>query len=326
VLCRRTTFVVGAGASKSYHLPTAGDLFKEASGLARHYGDPRELNAIYELLLCCDVSPEVLHDALIDLKAHGGPSIDQYVQQRQRFQPQFANVGKLLIAALLGRDIKKHKPTNPSDDDWIRELVQSISAGVPLATEFADIARKELRFVTFNFDSIIEERTAERIKATFGSQVDTQLAIESIRVDHVHGTIKTPPDETMYIGNSRYQNGYTDSGISGAWIDWTKDAAERIHLTQDEIDPNLLAEIHGLIEQSEVVCFLGFRYERENLDKLGLVPAFRKGGQLQFGSACGLSEGERTRVLNMSGQTIHLAVPTHQCLATLRQFPVIRDY
>src|SRR5439155_6111649 len=73
----KTTFIIGAGASHSYGLPTGIQLLDSA----------RKLNArspIFQLLLHGGaVSPQDLNAFIEDLKSHPVPSIDAYLQTRQ---------------------------------------------------------------------------------------------------------------------------------------------------------------------------------------------------------------------------------------------------
>ena len=72
----------------------------------------------------------------------------------------------------------------------------------------------------------------------------------------------------------------------------------------DDIDPNILADAQNAVKRSEILCFLGFAYASDNLEKLDLPNARNLGldGQYTtrwiYGTAFGMRPGETTPVTN----------------------------
>ena len=89
-----TTFVVGAGASNDYGLPTSVELRKEAHNL-----NPQ--HKAYQLILTANLcTPEQLNKILDDLRSQGTRSIDEFLFARQD-DAATMKVGRALIALLL---------------------------------------------------------------------------------------------------------------------------------------------------------------------------------------------------------------------------------
>jgi hypothetical protein len=321
MLAKRTTFVVGAGASRSYGLPTAGELFSQASVL-----EPR--SKIYQLVVACGVEASDLSDVVLDLNSHGGPSIDEFIEHRAPYRPRSAEIGKLILAALLGSALADLDAANPEryGDDWIAPLIDVVSSGVS-AEEFTRIAATNLHFVTFNFDTLIQERAKNRIAQRYAGDPALGTALDSIRVLHVHGSIAKPPTEPIQVPGGIGAN-RAPIGVSSRWIEWTTQAAEGIHLTHEEIAPVVLHDAEARVVHTTVLCFLGFSYERNNLRKLG-IPASLKHNSHQhcFGSAYGLSNGRRTRIEQIFQPTqIKLGDERSQCRQLLDDFHILRDF
>ena len=322
MLSKKTTFIVGAGASKSYGLPIAWELYRHATKLTAGH-------EVYQLLLCCSVDgkfldPSELNETIRDLREHGGPSIDQFIQHRQHLSA--GKVGKLLLAALLGHAIKNNvnNPPRASDiDDWIGHVFRIVSAGIS-AADFAKTVAQNLRFVTFNFDSVIEQRAQESIRRIYRGHSEVGSAVESLNVHHVHGLLTKLPEEHLYIGPAP-RHGYTGSGVSGAWVQWTMEAAERIHLTQDEIPPSDLDAARVAVEGAEVLCFLGFRFEDDNVAKLWPRDASRLRDVMMFGSCYKVAAGDQTRIASLCEPgEIKLGSAEGKCLQLLNDFYVLR--
>ena len=314
-----TTFVVGAGGSDPYGLPIASTICRNANVL-----DHR--SPVYQLLWAAvgDVAP--VDRTLNDLRGHGAGSIDQFLEHHQH-NSEAMTTGKLLIAALLGESMAAVRPGAKgarNATDWIEHVILQMSTGAATPADFARGA-KGVKFVTFNFDSLIEERTAGRIRAIYSAHSDVETAVNSISVTHVHGRISDPPKEPLYKPDV-FMDGYTGSGISGKWIDWTLQAASNIKIVLEEIDAALLKQIQDTIDSADILCFLGFSYDRGNLAKLGFPKTAPNHRVTAYGSAFGLTQASRHQVQARLGAiSIELTGPTDRCLDLLHNKYVIRD-
>jgi hypothetical protein len=170
-----TTFVVGAGASRAYGLPVAWAVCKAAKGLIAG-------NDVYQLLYCILKDTAILDRVLDDLRQYGGPdSIDAFLEHRQHDE-QTMLVGKLLIAGLLGSAIARRTPIpagGTPNGNWIRHIIAFMARGISQAAHFASAARN-VAFITFDFDSVIEERSVQVIRSIYNGVVAVRDRVASV--------------------------------------------------------------------------------------------------------------------------------------------------
>jgi hypothetical protein len=318
VITKRTTFVVGAGASAPYGLPTANKLGQEAKSMNVEHD-------VYQLLL------EVLAysgrgdhiDALAafmkDFREHPGASIDAFLHHR-RHQPETMLLGKALLAALLGRQISSlRKKVDYSD--WIEHLLDFMSQDAPHAADFA-AGCANVRFLTFNFDTVIEDAAARIIPKIYRGDSGIQEAVKAVKVTHIHGVL--PPLPREHLSNRRAANSYRGNGINGEWIKWTSAASQQIQIVLEEIDAELLDSVESAVAKSEILCFLGFSYDRANLVKLGIPRRLNNDSQTKFGSAFGLSDAKREEVTERFDSFIKLGAENWGCVDLLNRIHILR--
>lgn len=113
---RPTTFVVGAGASCSFGLPTGGQLLSLSRELTPN-------STVYQLLLQSGVGLDDLDPLLQQIRDDVfAESIDDFLLSRQG-QPKLVKAGRSLIAALLGSEIARSgaytRQKDGVEDDWL---------------------------------------------------------------------------------------------------------------------------------------------------------------------------------------------------------------
>jgi len=96
-----------------------------------------------------------------------------------------------------------------------------------------------------------------------------------------------------------------------------KKAVSAIEIVRESeaIPSELAVKIARLLSQAEVVCFLGFGYQKANVDRLNFE-SFK--GRRLFGSAHGLLPAERRRAEALFEQSIVLGGVESDCLEYLR--------
>ena len=189
----RTTFVIGAGASKSYGLPTATELNFIATKLL----EPR--TSAYQLIVR-HVKPQIevaqLNALLEDLKHHPALSIDAYLESRQH-TPDAVRIGKAVIAALMGQAIEQAPGHLDVHDDWLGYVIERMREGTATWQRFNE-GNANVRFITFNFDTVVEERLAKDIKRIHPSVSDHELIAALNRwVVHLHGQLPIIPEKPL---------------------------------------------------------------------------------------------------------------------------------
>ena len=174
-----TTFVIGAGASAPYGLPLGLVLHKTAKNL-----DPHDV--AYELLLAQKISAHKLNDLLTDLKDHPASSIDAFLRTRKE-RPDVMRIGKSMIACLMGLAVGK-KAGIAREGGWLGYVIDRMMDG--RVSSWQDLSEgNNVNFVTFNFDSLIEQRLTSVLK-----HIWPEATLDTIPVIQVHGRLPDVPD------------------------------------------------------------------------------------------------------------------------------------
>ena len=317
-----TTFVVGAGASTDYGLPTSADLREEADFLRHRH--PVAYKLILQAELC---SPEQLNRIVDDLSNQGTSSIDEFLFARQD-DPLTMKVGRALIALLLGRRLNEVKPPRSlgaGPTDWLGYIINKMQSGAPDCDAFVK-GNTQVRFVTFNFDSIIEDRLEKAIRNLYRGTSEKSLAeaIEAMhrQIIHVHGRLIPPPTRRLTFDEFNYPR---------EWVHWLQSAPSEIRVVMDDIDPDILAAALQAVRRSDVLCFLGFAYAEDNLKKLDLPNSRhrrvdgRQDFRHIFGTAFGMRPGETASVQSiLGGERAVLGGEKEHCIDFLRNHHIIR--
>jgi hypothetical protein len=240
-----TTFVVGAGASCPYGLPASANLHKKARDL-----QPR--TDVYQMLLATGLQVGELNDFLEDLRQHPAPSIDAFLEPRQD-RPATMRVGRRVIALLMAEAILAMRERDPTagESDWLGYVIERMRRGAATPSDFAG-GNCDVRFVTFNFDSIIENRIAKAIRSISrgGNDRVIEAAVAAMcRVIHVHGRLPELPSVPLRID---------EFGSShGPWVEWLVRAETEIRVILDDINPSTLSAARECVSRPGVLCFLG---------------------------------------------------------------------
>jgi hypothetical protein len=303
----QTAFVVGAGGSCVYQLPSGSGMLEEARGL--------DVNAeLCKLMQTQRPKSEVnvLAAVLDDLRNHASTSIDAYLQTRQH-KPEILEIGRRLIALLLEQSLRNKFQLPGLEDDWFRYIFDRMSEG---CSTFQDFMKNEVIFITFNFDTIIEDRFRDILAATF-DDYQGELFPEVI---HIHGeTPRAPSWNESFNIHGRVV--FADEGV-----EWLSQAASQIRVVFDQNDQPTVDRARAALDNSRTICFLGFAYAEPNLRRLGFLDSPGVIGtnpaKAIFGSAFGLLEGEQLAVKAMLKNVISLGETKWGCRDSLRRLPV----
>jgi hypothetical protein len=296
-----TALVIGAGASWAYGMPLGEGLLLQAQALT-----PK--SEIYGLLASNRTPPGAVAEldaCLNDIRRYHGPSIDSFLEN----QPRHREIGHEIIAAFIGQAARKAgdlgRCQDPSED-WLGYVTEHMRQG---ASRFADFVQgnRKLAFITFNFDSVIENRLLAAANGYYNIGREAATAVGAIHVVHVHGRLPR-----------------LDRPLSSAWI---RDSARQIKVIHDELDRNVVLHAREILKQARVICFLGFHYRRENLQTLGLLENIHDQWSPQwYGSAYGHEDGEQSRVRRIFGRKkIVLGLKDGNCRDMLRRHDILRD-
>ena len=328
-----TTFVIGAGASKEYGLPISSDLREEAHGLLPQHS---VYHLIHEAGLC---TPTRLNAILDDLRKQGTQSIDEFLFTRQSDKTTM-DVGRALIALLLAHrlpDVDSPNDLGTMQTDWLGYIIKKMCSRAPDYEVFIG-GNTEVRFVTFNFDSIIEDRLKKAIFNLYSGTPERQLekAADAIcrQIIHVHGKLPPPPSQPL---PQVFEPTTMDSSIWEEWLTYVSSVLSKIRIVTDEIDPDTLTATQQAVSRSKILCFLGFAYADENLEKLDryyrmnlnedLAPRYNESKFVSreiYGTAFRMRLGEQKTVKQkLAGAT--LGDEDELCQAFLRNNHIFRD-
>jgi len=265
----RTVFVVGAGASVPYFLPSGAELLDAAKNIQ---GNAETCAVLMDGLPDLITRRANLRNFIDAIKRYRGPSIDCFLED----WPAFRQIGHEVIAALMGpwsnhARLKRIADGVPPEDDWLLYLARKMRDGAKTWERFCD---NPITFVTFNFDTVIEEELSETFKGFYGPAADVNRLPEVI---HVHGRLPTFGELTQR---------------------WIADAALRVKVIHDELDQSVVESARNAIRTADVVCFLGMSYQTPNMDTIDSLALRQLAKQPEFfGTTFRLPRVERERAL-----------------------------
>ena len=250
---KNTVLVLGAGASVDYGYPTGRKLLDNIIDKIDIDKGPRFYNDLIRFFGIKDRETILeFHEAL---SLAGKPSIDAFLEHR----PIYIEIGKLLIALELiacEDNLLLLKPKN-KNASWYESLYNKMNAP---KKSFSD---NRLSMITFNYDRSLEHYLFTAIKNTYGIIDDKECAeiVRSIPILHIYGRLDELPWE-----NERGR-------LYGkkATPDQIKKACDSISILSEDKERSMtFAHAFSLLENAQVVYFLGFGYHEMNLKRLNL--------------------------------------------------------
>ncbi|HHX8757293.1 hypothetical protein ACF0MN_11570 [Legionella pneumophila] len=257
-------------------------------------------------------------------------SIDAFL----RDNPSYARAGKMMILYSL---LKKEDPLkfnlNQSDDNWYSLLLND------LVSECADRPEKlienKIKFITFNYDVSLDYFLHSRLKKienfvkkneTSNSPADKFL--NELDIEHVYGQLYQLVDSEQY---GKYIDISADNKIPSIQIQWAAGTTQQsssppltsLKLIQNfkrfifsfeqynniktmydernnptEID-QIIAKHKEAIQWAEEIIFIGFGFDRDNLNMLGIPDTLSEYTQML--------PGKTIRYLNFDGKMTSLS-------------------
>lgn len=296
----KVTVVLGAGASYPYGFPLGGELKNKIIDQILFSRQPiSERDSLGHFLEQFGYKEDVQKDFAIQLKDSMQPSVDAFVFER----PEFADIGKLSIAANLIRCERKDdllSPTsesNPNKRKWYDYLLNLLGK----RDEFKE---NNLSVITFNYDRSLEYFLYNTLKPRFKlSEQEVLEYIKSIPIVHVYGQLGKP-----HFEDEKGRN-YTDL------LDFEnlKKGAEGISLiyekNNEEINSENIKSAHYIIADSGLLVFLGFGYLEENLRRIKLTEFYPSPNAV--GTFYGMDDGEVLRAKTLIKQYSNISIPAH---------------
>jgi hypothetical protein len=279
-----TTFILGAGAHRSYGFPTGEQLKTKIIGaveesLREDSRDSFLLLETYKVAKYDEVQPSVCRHFIKALTNSGQPSIDAFLNSNSHIEG-FSKIGKGAIAKVLLAH--ESSAEDSEDDDWLKYLFQVMLEGVRAPSEFID--KNNVSFVTYNYDRFLESWLYSRIQSSFGLSDSEALDIlNQIPIVHIYGMLgKFPiPQEEIDDRNP-----------------WVPASVGIRTIFESEVHSGELENANALLDSSHKICLLGFGFHRENIELLKLHE--RSSAQL-YATRFDLREAEWNRLTTIFG-------------------------
>jgi hypothetical protein len=270
-----TVFVLGAGASLPYGYPTAIKLRDEIVE-----------GSVKKDLAVLEFAGHEIQEFAIALQKSRLPSVDAFLEHRD----EFFRIGKAAIAVMLvKREDDGFLRRSDRGDDWYEYLWRQIMEGVH---DVEDFKKNNISIVTFNYDRSFERYFSEALLHTFDLDGPAAAILfrTTVKVVHVHGHLGHLP-HFSHDGHGERAYGRNEPGdIEGA--------VTTITIVRTKAVPGKEFKQAGvLVSRAKRVCFLGFGYHRQNVERL-LLNGLRlsKGKEVWCGSAYGMTVPEKEKV------------------------------
>lgn len=282
----KTVFILGAGASCTYGLPT-GTALKDLIA-----SNPVPAGDIHPPL-----TPETYTLFRSALTQSGRSSVDAFLEARE----DLMEIGKFAIAFTL-LPLEK---TKALFDDWpIRrvnaregeiipgnwyDLLFDMLAG---GRTFEGISFADLGIITFNYDRSLEHYLHTALRHSYG-KADKEAAdkLDELHLIHVHGS----------LGRLPWQADAGSGVVPYGSLAHVLQARESLTVLHETMHDSLeFQRARELIRQAENVYFLGFGFHDANLKRLGLDNPRR---DIFAGTVMGIAPTVMSRVRLFMGRT-----------------------
>jgi hypothetical protein len=272
MISKRTTLILGAGASVPYEFPTGAGLTDRVINALAGPGT-NESKMLQEL----GHSPEDIAHFRNSLRYSGKASVDAFLEHRESFM----EIGKAAIACSL---IPYEKPDRlfKQKDNWYQHLYNALNAGPD------DFGNNNLNVISFNYDRSLENYLHTCLLHSYGlTEAESARLVQTVPIVHIHGQLGKLPWQDGSLPEKPY-----DPALNAAAIAAARDSIRIIH--ENRYDDPIVQRAQEIANQAEVLVFIGFGYHDPNLDRINL--ALDQEREFVGGSCKGFTEMEKTMV------------------------------
>ena len=304
--------VLGAGASTDYGYPLAGGLKDAITG--RESGGGRRYNEMLKLLDGNQGSKETVRRFIADLQRSSQPSVDAFLERRANYMA----IGKAAIAAvLMSYEDERELHRVSYNERWYDFLWDRLDDGSGTPRDLG------LSIITFNYDRSLEQYLGMSMKHSRQGVTDDQVGeqLRQLNIIHVHGSLGALP--FLEPDARPYQSRIDAAAVASA--------ADRIQVFPTDMDVSKDPEVkraRDALRSATRVCFLGFRYQKANIDRLDLPNLLPN--KNVYGTVMGMlpNEMDQARMDLGLAQRLPRVGPDEEaakcdCLKYLRSLPVL---
>jgi hypothetical protein len=337
MLTKPTVFVIGAGASAEFDLPIGSELQRNISAAldVRLKSDNAAARGDFELRNLIRQLPgfeRPTHDNIQHQIAESMSltnSIDAYLEN-YRSNPLFSAIGKLSIAKAILQAERSSTLQNALTDkrssgqiqlpenNWANRVFKFLQQGRP--REQVDDFFSNCSFVVFNYDRVLETYFSEALQIYYGiSQQQADKIVGRAEILHPYGkvgAIRSQQEEEIVL----------DFGAENA--DLIR-VSQGIRIYSEPQDANeTVPAIKQLITNAQIICFLGFSFQPQNMEILFPEPVISFEEDLTIlASAYQFSQFNRSKLIEILSEEfsvplkdIHIGGKAEKCA------PFLDDY
>jgi len=275
----KIVFILGAGASYSYGFPIGSKLVDEIVQFTSN-------GPGISFLKNFNIGENKILEFSKLLRDSNTPSIDLFIANQTELN---SNIAKFSIAKIIGdSNPVKPRPIN-QNDDWYRLIFNQ------MIDRFENIGSNNISFITFNYDTSLENFIYSSLRALYSKEDVLQLnkMISQINFIHVYGSIDDCPwnknDYTIPVLNSH------------STFEDILNLSRRIKtIHEGSFDNNSILKAKVLIRNASKIYITGFGYSRSNISILGLDDSSVVIDQKKIiGNSFGLGKAEITDICNL---------------------------
>lgn len=302
MITKKTVLILGAGASQPYGFPTARDLKTRVL----RYDVDRIIKSGNPGPLWSYLFDSFSQDKCLNFynafRRSGKQSVDAFLEHRY----EFLEIGKGLISVVL-ISCEDERSLFTEHYRWYEYFYGKLN------TRFDDFYQNNISVITFNYDRSIEHYLLTTIQNDYGkTEEDAVNVLKSIPIIHLHGKLGDLP--ALTDGNGRAYSPI----ITPENLEICIENIKIIHEGEGiEGDPEF-SDAYRFLSDAEVVCFLGFGYDKTNLDRLKVQEIFN--GQKIFCSSYGLTHKECMHASNYIQGDTEIDYDANDVLGCLRKF------
>lgn len=302
----RTLFVVGAGASKEARLPIGQELTSTIADMldirfehlsTQISGDFQITDALRQHVRIADdqhgdINPHLHAGWRIRDAMPQAISIDSFIEAHQGDE-KIELCGKLAIVRTILKEERNsllfvdHRDPNSKlnyktlDDTWYNTFTKLLTDGFHKRN--IDQIFENVSFIVFNYDRCIEHFLFHALQNYYGIQSEEATKLmQTLTIHHPYGMVGALEwqggEYTVPFGGSHQSAGLL------ALARQIKTFSERIE------DESVTSAMRKLVQDAEVVVFLGFAFHRQNMELI--KPAQSGKVKRVFATAMGISDSD----------------------------------
>jgi hypothetical protein len=267
VIKSKTTFILGAGASKPYGFDSGGEMLTKAK--------VSTANDIYSDL-GGRMEADVVENFSQSVRDSQNESLDGFLEHRKDTDPILL-VGKRWIAhRLLSQEVQSLEKFEVNGD-WIQYLYSRMVADINSVDEFRK--QNAVTFITYNYDRLLEHRLAHALQVQFEEPLEKCAAVfDDIKVIHLHGSLgKLYPTGSDSTGVVPFGPGAAiHRKFTLPVLEFLEDAGKTIQIVHQATPDTPEFKAAQAALSADQIFFMGFGFGQTNMQRLNCQKYMRK--------------------------------------------------